>query len=89
MNYYKTIEPKSCICRICRSEFNQIYDSSHDIEMKPINQQPPKLDKQIILSSLIQALKSNVDELEQENQLLKSSLEFYRNIYYRNIEKLC
>ena len=89
MNYYKIKEPKKDICQICRTEFNQIYNSSHDIEMKPITQQPqPKVDKSIILSSLIQALKSNVDELEQENQLLKSSLDFYRNLYYRNVHKL-
>ena len=74
MNHYiyTPNEPKICICKICRSNFNQIYNN--DVEMiEPIK----KINKSIRLSSLIQNLKDNVDELEQENQLLKSSLEFY------------
>ena len=85
MNYlYKSIEHKQCICKICRSNFNQIYNN--DVEM---NEPIKKINKSIILSSLIQNLKDNVDELENENKLLKSSLDFYKNIYYRNVHKLC
>lgn len=85
MNYlYKSIEHKQCICNICRSTFNQIYNN--DVEM---NEPIKKINKSIILSSLIQNLKDNVDELENENKLLKSSLDFYKNIYYRNVHKLC
>ena len=86
MNHYiyTPNEPKICICKICRSNFNQIYNN--DIEM---NEPIKKINKSIILSSLIQNLKDNVDELENENKLLKSSLDFYKNIYYRNVHKLC
>ena len=86
MNHYiyTPNEPKICICKICISNFNQIYNN--DVEMiEPIK----KINKSIILSSLIQNLKDNVDELENENKLLKSSLDFYKNIYYRNVHKLC
>jgi len=54
-----------------------------------MNEPIKKINKSIILSSLIQNLKDNVDELENENKLLKSSLDFYKNIYYRNVHKLC
>ena len=84
MNHYTPNEPKICICKICRSNFNQIYNN--DVEM---NEPIKKINKSIILSSLIQNLKDNVDELENENKLLKSSLDFYKNIYYRNVHKLC
>jgi hypothetical protein len=88
MNYiYKSNELNQHICHtICHHKFNQIYASSNEIETMGVK--PKKVCKQIISSSLIQTLKLNVDELEQGNQLLKSSLDFYKKIYYRNIEKL-
>ena len=81
MNNYKynqnqTNQP---ICTICKKEFNKIYEDN--IKMH--------LSNTIILNELIQSLKSNIDEVQLENDILKRSLEFYRNLYYRNIHKLC
>lgn len=86
MNYYKTIEPNQHVCNICHNAFKQIYDTNHDIEMKKIQ---PKIDKNYIIDSLIKSLKDNVEQLQLENDILQNSLNFYRNIYHRNIHKLC
>ncbi len=49
MNYlYKSIEHKQCICNICRSNFNQIYNN--DVEM---NEPIKKINKSIILIKFI------------------------------------
>ena len=39
-----------------------------------------KIDKTYLFDALIQSLKSNGDELQTENDILKKSLEFYRNL---------
>ena len=81
MNNYK-YQPNQTdlpICNICKKEFNKIYSDS--IQMH--------LSTTIILNELIRSLKSNIEQLQLENDMIKSSLEFYRNIYYRNIHKLC
>ena len=87
MNHHKyiPIETNQHVCQICHHSFNQIYDTKHDIEMKKIQ---PKIDTKIVIHSLIQSLKSNIDELQLENDILKRSLDFYRNLYYRNVHKL-
>ena len=79
MNNYKYTQTNQPICTICKKEFNKIYEDS--IQMH--------LSNTIILSELIRSLKSNIDEVQLENDILKRSLEFYRNLYYRNIHKLC
>ena len=86
MNYhiYTKKEPKKEICQICRHEFNQIYHSTNkEIEMKTIQ---PKVDKSIILNSLIQSLKSNVEELKIENEILNKSLNFYRDLSRKSVQ---
>jgi hypothetical protein len=79
MNNYKyqpnQINPP--ICNICKKEFNKIYEDS--IQMH--------LSNTIILNELIRSLKSNIEQLQLENDMIRSSLEFYRNLYYRNIHK--
>ncbi len=39
-----------------------------------------KIDKTYLFNTLIQSLKSNVDESQTVNDILKKSLEFYRNL---------
>jgi hypothetical protein len=81
MNHY-TYKPNQTdisICNICKKEFNQLYE--HKIQMHIANTH--------ILNELVKSLKSNVQQLQMENDILKRSLEFYRNLYYRNIHKLC
>ena len=87
MNHYKykPIDTNQHVCNICYSEFHQIYSQNNDVEM---NQIQPKTDRTHLFNSLIQSLKDNIDELQTENNILKRSLEFYRNLYYRNIHKL-
>ena len=86
MNYtYKPINTNQHVCNICYREFHQIYTPNNDVEM---NQIQPKNDRTHLFNSLIQSLKDNIDELQTENNILKRSLEFYRNLYYRNIHKL-
>jgi hypothetical protein len=53
-----------------------------------MNQIQQKTDRTHLFNSLIQSLKDNIDELQTENNILKRSLEIYRNLYYRNIHKL-
>ena len=65
------------MCNICHHEFKQIYSPNNDTEM---NQMQSKIDKTYLFNTLIQSLKSNVDELQTENDILKKSLEFYRNL---------
>jgi hypothetical protein len=79
MNHYKYIstQPEQHICHICKKDFNKIYEDN--IQMH--------LSNTIILNELIKSLKSNVEQLQLENDMIKSSLEFYRNLYYRNIHK--
>ena len=81
MNHYKYTQNQTNqpICTICKKEFNQIY--SDNIQMHHSNT--------IILNELIRSLRSNIEQLQLENDMIKSSLEFYRNLYYRNIHKLC
>ena len=87
MNYlYKSNQTNQHICNLCHHDFNQIYSSNNDFE---INQMKPKVDKTNLFNSLIQSLKDNIEELQTENDILKKSLEFYRNLYYRNVHKLC
>ncbi len=74
-----------CATFVTRREFHQIYTQNNDVEM---NQIQPKTDRTHLFNSLIQSLKDNIDELQTENNILKISLEFYRNLYYRNIHKL-
>jgi hypothetical protein len=57
-------------------EFKQIYSPNYNIEIK---QMQTKVDKPYMFNSLIQSLKSNVEESQTENDTLKNSLEFYRN----------
>ena len=86
MNHYKYIPIKSNqhICKICRHEFNQIYHSTNEeIEMKTIQ---PKVDKSIILSSLIKSLKDNIEELQHENDILQKSLQFYRDLSRKSVQ---
>ena len=80
MNNYKYLPTQTDqhICNICKKEFNKIY--SDNIQMHISNT--------IILNELIRSLKSNIEQLQLENDMVKSSLEFYRNLYYRNIHKL-
>ncbi len=87
MNHYKykPINTNQHICDLCHREFHQIYTPNNDVEM---NQIQPKNDRTHLFNSLIQSLKDNIDELQTENNILKRSLEFYRNLYYRNIHKL-
>ena len=85
MNYYKPIKPSLHVCQICHNSFNQIYDTHHDIEMKTIQ---PKVDKSIILNSLIQSLKSNVEELKIENEILNKSLNFYRDLSRKSVQTM-
>ena len=80
MNYkYLPNQTNQPICTICRKEFNTIYSDS--IRMH--------LSNTIILNELIRSLKSNVEQIQLENDMIRSSLEFYRNLYYRNVHKLC
>ena len=87
MNHYKykPIDTNQHVCNICYREFHQIYTQNNDVEMSQIQ---PKTDRTHLFNSLIQSLKDNIDELQTENNILKRSLEFYRNLYYRNIHKL-
>jgi hypothetical protein len=87
MNHYKykPIDTNQHVCNICYREFHQIYTPNNDVEM---NQIQPKNDRTHLFNSLIQSLKDNIDELQTENNIIKRSLEFYRNLYYRNIHKL-
>ena len=87
MNHYKykPIEPNQHVCQICHHSFNQIYDTKHDIEM---NQIQPKVDTKIVIHSLIQSLKSNIDELRLENDILKRSLEFYRDLSRKSVQTM-
>ena len=79
MNYkYLPNHIDQSICNICKKKFNQIYEDN--IQMH--------LSNTIILNELIRSLKSNVEQIQLENDMIKSSLEFYRNLYYRNIHKL-
>ena len=88
MNHYKYTkkEPNLNVCNICHHKFKQIYNSptNEDIEMRQIH---PKVDKSIILNSLIQSLKSNVDELQLENEILNKSLTFYRDLSSKSIQQ--
>ena len=87
MNYlYKPNQTNQHVCNLCHHEFKQIYSPNNDFKM---NQMKPKVDKTNLFNSLIQSLKDNIEELQTENDILKRSLEFYRNLYYRNIQKLC
>ena len=88
MNHYiyTKKEPNLHICHICHHEFNQIYHSTNEeIEMRPIQ---PKVDKQIILSSLIESLKSNIEELQLENDILNKSLKFYRDLARKSVQTI-
>ena len=86
MNHYIYTKKESNlpICNICHHEFKQIYDSSNDIDMKGVQS---KVNKQIILDSLIKSLKENIDELQQENDMLNKSLQFYRDLSRNSIQQ--
>ena len=80
---YTKKEPNQHICQICRHEFNTIYDSSNDIEMRGVQ---PKVEKSVILNSLLKSLKENMNELQQENDMLNKSLQFYRDLSRNSIQ---
>ena len=86
MNYYiyTKIEPNQHICHICHYEFKQIYNSSNEIEMMGVK---PKVDKSVILNSLLKSLKENINELQQENDMLNKSLTFYRDLSRNSIQQ--
>ena len=86
MNYYIYTKKESNqhICQICHHEFDQIYNSSNDIEMRGVK---PKVDKSVILNSLLKSLKENINELQQENDMLNKSLQFYRDLSRNSIQQ--
>ncbi len=79
MNHYKSNQTDQHICNICKKQFNQIYEDNIQLHVSNAH----------ILNELINSLKSNVQQLQLENNMIRQSLEFYRNLYYRNIHKLC
>jgi hypothetical protein len=81
MNHHKSNQTDQHICNICKIEFNQIYEDNIQLHVSNAHN--------IILNELINSLKSNVQQLQLENKMIRQSLEFYRNLYYRNIHKLC
>ena len=79
MNYkYTQHQTDQHICNICKKEFNQIY--SDNIQMHISNT--------IILNELIKSLKSNVEELHLENEILNKSLTFYRDLSRKSIQQI-
>ncbi len=81
MNHYKYLSNQTdlSICNICKKEFNQIYEDNIQLHISNTH----------IFNVLVKSLKSNVQQLQIENDMIRSSLEFYRNLYYRNVHKLC
>jgi hypothetical protein len=79
MNHYKYLpnQADQHICHICKKEFNKIYEDN--IKMHISNT--------IILNELIRSLKSNVEELQLENDILNKSLKFYRDLSLKSIQQ--
>ena len=80
MNHYKYNQHQTDlhICNICKKDFNKIYEDS--IQMH--------LSNTIILNELIKSLKSNVEELHLENEILNKSLTFYRDLSRKSIQQI-
>ena len=78
MNHYKYTQNQTNqpICSICKKEFNKIYEDN--IKMHISNT--------IILNELIRSLKSNVEELQLENDILNKSLKFYRDLSLKSTQ---
>ena len=78
MNYtYLQNQTDLHICNICKKEFNKIYEDN--IKMHISNT--------IILNELITSLKSNVEELQLENDILNKSLKFYRDLSLKSTQQ--
>ena len=78
MNYkYIQNQINPPICNICKKEFDKIYKDS--IQMHISNT--------IILNELITSLKSNIEDLQLENDILNKSLTFYRDLSRKSIQQ--
>ena len=66
--------PESCL----KKEFNTIYSDS--IQMHVSNT--------TILNELIKSLKSNIEELQLENDMINKSLTFYRELSRKSIQQM-
>ena len=81
MNHYKYLSNQThlSICNTCKKEFNHLYEEN--VKMHVSNT--------YILNELVnKSLKSNVQQLQMENDIIRTSLDFSKNLCYRNVYKL-